>query len=50
VEIAGSNSTQYFIFFQHFCASFNPGVAVLLEYLDTQGWFFHYNLIAVSAI
>jgi len=33
VEIAGSNSSQYFIFifFQHF---FNPQVTVLLEYLD----------------
>jgi len=55
VEIAGSNSSQYFIFifFQHFYAPFNPEVTVLLEYLDpqfTQGWFSRCNLIAVTAI
>jgi len=52
VEIAGSNSSQYFIFifFQHFVHLFNPGVTVLLEYLDPAIYTRLVFLIAVTAI
>jgi len=43
-----------FLFFPNiFVHHFNPGVAVLLEYLNpqfTQGWFSPCNLIAVTKI